>query len=284
VTGGPTEIAREAPNLWSSPERLAAGQKWRARAEVMGRGTTDALLEVARIEEGIHVLDLASGEGDPALALAPLVGERGSVIATDISPGPLEIAAGRAREDGIKNIHFHIADAQQLPFEDAMFDRATCRFGAMFFSNPLAAMHEIWRGLKPDSRVALAVWGRIEQPCFQVFVAPLLRHAGGPVLAAEGPNPFKFAEPGSLSVFLREAGFREVKEETRTVERVWTGSPEEAWEYFRDHAAAFGPLIERVPADKWDDVTHEIFATISDFRAGSAYNLRAEINLAVALK
>ncbi len=154
----------------------------------------------------------------------------------------------------------------------------------MFFPDPIAAMQETRRVLKEEGRVALAVWGSIEQPCFQVFIAPLLRYAGGPVLASEGPNPFRFADPGCLSAVLREAGFREVREEARTVERVWTGSPEEAWEYFRDHAAAFGPLIERVPAKRWKEMTQEIIVAISSFRVGSAYNFPAQINLVVAAK
>jgi len=278
------DSANQTAMCWSSPARIAAGQKWHAQAEAMGKSVTAALMQIAQVEPGMNVLDLASGEGDPVLTLAALVGEHGTVTATDVNPGPLAAAAVHARQSGISNIQFHVADAQQLPFEDAAFDRVTCRFGVMFFPDPLAAMRETHRVLRPRGRVALVAWGSIEQPCFQVFLAPLLRCAGGPVLSLEGPNPFKFAEPGSLSVFLREAGFRELKEETRTVERVWKGSPEEAWEYFRDHAAAFGPLIERVPADKWDEVTHDIVAAISGFRAGSAYNLGAQINLVMALK
>jgi len=282
LIGQSTEIASQAPNYWSSPARLAAGKKWRLQAEVMGRGVTSALVEVAQIEGGMDVLDLASGEGDPALTLAAIVGEHGTITVTDITPGPLEVAAERAREDGISNIQFKIADAQQLPFKDSTFDRVTCRFGTMFFPDPIAAMHEAQRVLRPKGRVALAVWGSIEQPCFQVFVAPLLRYAGGPVLACEGPNPFRFAEPGSLSALLREAGFREVREEARTVERMWTGSPEQAWEYFRDHAAAFASLIERVPADVWDEVMHDIVAAISNFRIGRVFQFTSQINLAVA--
>ncbi len=87
----------------------------------------------------MDVLDLASGEGDPVLTLAALVGEHGTVTATDVNPGPLAAAAVHARQSGISNIQFHVADAQQLPFEDAAFDRVTCRFGVMFFPDPLAA-------------------------------------------------------------------------------------------------------------------------------------------------
>jgi len=276
------EVTCQASKDWSSPARLAAGQRWRAQAAIMGQGVTAALVEVARIENGVDVLDLASGEGDPALTLAALVGDHGKVTATDINPGPLEIAAEHARELGIQNIQFQVADAQRLPFESAAFERATCRFGAMYFPDPLAAMRETRRVLRPHGRVALAVWASIDQPCFQVFVAPLLRHAGGPVLPPEGPNPFRFAQPRSLSNILRQAGFREVKEERRMVDRVWTGSPEAAWEYFRDHDACFRALVERVPADTLEKVKSEIIAGISGFRVGNGYDLRAQITLATA--
>ena len=105
----------------------------------MGKGVTAALMQIAQVEPGMDVLDLASGEGDPVLTLAALVGEHGTVTATDVNPGPLAAAAVHARQSGISNIQFHVADAQQLPFEDAAFDRVTCRFGVMFFPDPLAA-------------------------------------------------------------------------------------------------------------------------------------------------
>ncbi len=87
------ETASEAPNYWSSPARLAAGKKWRVQAHVMGQGVTSALVEIAQIKGGMDVLDLGSGEGDPALTLAALVGEQGTITATDTTRGPLEVAA-----------------------------------------------------------------------------------------------------------------------------------------------------------------------------------------------
>jgi len=271
-------------DAWSSRERLSAGRKWRAQAEILGRGMTAALADIARIEPGMRVLDLASGEGDPALTLASMAGRHGSITATDISPGPLQTAAARAREAGLGNISFQVADAQRLPFGDAVFDRVTCRCGLMFFAEPVAAMREAWRVLKAGGRLALIVWGSIQQPYFQVFIAPLVRRVPGPALAADGPNPFKFAEEGKVSSVLRQAGFRDVREEARIVERIWPASPEEAWQYFRDHAAPFRPLIERVPADEWEHVSREVFASFAAFRVAGGYDFRAQIVLAEANK
>jgi SAM-dependent methyltransferase len=154
----------------------------------------------------------------------------------------------------------------------------------MFFPDPLVAMREMRRVLKPRGRVALAVWASIEQPAFQVFVAPILRYAGGVALNPDGPNPFRFAEFGTLSQLLKATGFQDVSEEPRTIERIWPGSPEQAWEYFRDHSVAFVPLMKRVPANAWAKVTREVVAAVSERRTAAGHDLPAQIILASAVK
>ncbi|MGA2216412.1 MAG: methyltransferase domain-containing protein [Bryobacteraceae bacterium] len=90
---------------WSSSYRMVAAEKWKAKSAVMGAAVTEALVEYARPQAGMKVLDLASGTGEPAISVAERVGPQGSVIATDQSSELLEIAAERARQQEAREFH-----------------------------------------------------------------------------------------------------------------------------------------------------------------------------------
>jgi SAM-dependent methyltransferase len=91
-------------------------------------------------------LDVATGGGHTALAFAPLVA---SVTAVDLTPRMLEAAAVYAAERGATNIAFELADAEQLPYEDMMFDIVTARIAPHHFADPRAFVRESARVLVP---------------------------------------------------------------------------------------------------------------------------------------
>jgi SAM-dependent methyltransferase len=208
---------------WGSSYRLTAAKKWKAKSAAMGRDFTEALVEYAQPRPGMQVLDLASGTGVPAITLASRIGPTGHVTALDLSSDLLAIAAERARQRGFTNVSTQQADAQSLPFPDDRFDLATCRFGVMFFSDVERALRDLHRVLKPGARACFAAWGPKEQPYFASSIGIVHRRIGGPWLAPEGPDPFRFARPGSLSEALSRGGFASVQEETRTVPWTWPG-------------------------------------------------------------
>jgi ubiquinone/menaquinone biosynthesis C-methylase UbiE len=144
---------------WGNQYRLVASEKWRAKSAARGQPVTDALVECAQPAPGMQVLDLASGTGEPAISLASRLGEQGHVTATDISVGLLEIAAKRGKKRGLKNFTTQVADAHKLPFTDNSFDLATSRFGVMFFDDPIGALQELRRVLRPGARVCFLAWG-----------------------------------------------------------------------------------------------------------------------------
>jgi len=181
---------------------------------VMGKAVTEALVEYAQPKPGMRVLDLASGTGEPAISLAMRVGAQGQVVALDLSAELLEIARKRALERGLDNFSTQQADAQALPFADNSFDLATCRFGVMFFRDAGVALGELRRVLRSGSRACFLAWGPFDQPYWQSTMGVVHGHVGGPLLPLGGPDPFRFAAPGSLSAVLRSAGFRGVREET----------------------------------------------------------------------
>jgi ubiquinone/menaquinone biosynthesis C-methylase UbiE len=171
----------------------------------MGKSVTDALVEYACPTGGMKVLDLASGTGEPAITLTSRVGEQGHVTAFDLSASLLEIAAQRAQARGLTNFTTQQGDAHSLPFPDNHFDLATSRFGVMFFRDPVAALQELRRVLRPGARACFLAWGPFEQPYWQSMMGVVHKHVGDPLLPPGGPNPFRFAEQGSLSAILRSA-------------------------------------------------------------------------------
>src|ERR1700686_4461422 len=149
---------------WGNQYRLVASEKWKAKSAAMGQPVTDALVEFARPALGMQVLDLASGTGEPAISLASSVGEHGHATALDLSADLLEIAAQRARTRGLKNFTTQQADAHNLPFPDNSFDLATSRFGVMFFREPVLALRELRRVLRPGARARVLACGPFDQP------------------------------------------------------------------------------------------------------------------------
>jgi demethylmenaquinone methyltransferase/2-methoxy-6-polyprenyl-1,4-benzoquinol methylase len=103
---------------------------------------------------GGSALDVATGTGDIAIALAQRVGPRGSVIATDFSQGMMRPGPGKAARAGVGSIvRFMAADALNLPFPDDTFDCVTTGFAMRNVTDIARAFREMRRVTKPGGRV-----------------------------------------------------------------------------------------------------------------------------------
>ncbi|MGZ4813001.1 MAG: class I SAM-dependent methyltransferase [Terriglobales bacterium] len=264
---------------WATHARMNAAKRWERPSAEMGRGATDAIVEFAQPQPGMRVLDVASGTGAPALQLARRVLPGGLVTATDLSPEPLNIAAERARERGLTNLLFKVADAHKLPFDDASFDLVTSRLAVMFFSDLPRALGEMRRVLKSGGRVALLAWGPIEQPYFDSTGAVIMRHTGA-TLPPSAQQIFRFGRRGTLSAALSAAGFREVTEELRTVPWPWTSSIEDLWEYFQTATVPFRPLLDQICPEQLEAIGREVRAAFTRFWDGEKVNMTADFVLA----
>lgn len=103
------------------------------------------LIEIGEWDEQQQTLDIATGGGHTALAVAPHVAR---VTVTDLTPLMLEKAHQFLLSQGVKNAQFQLADAEQLLFADASFDRVTCRIAAHHFPDTAKAVKEAARVLK----------------------------------------------------------------------------------------------------------------------------------------
>jgi ubiquinone/menaquinone biosynthesis C-methylase UbiE len=97
-----------------------------AKGESLGR-----LIELLKPQADWRALDIATGAGHVALALAPSVRE---VIASDITPAMLSTTAQLASERGLSNVRTEMADAEALPFRLFSFDLVTCRIAPHHFT------------------------------------------------------------------------------------------------------------------------------------------------------
>jgi SAM-dependent methyltransferase len=246
---------------WTAQETTAAWRAWYAKSTVQLAGLTAAVIEAAHLAAGMRVLDIASGSGDPAIALSAQVGPSGHVTATDLAAEMLAIAEENARASGRTNISLRQADAHDLPFADRTFDAVTVRLGAMYFWDCPRALAEIRRVLRPGGYAGFVCWAGPEQnPYLAVALGPFIKRRELPQPPADAPQPLRFAAAGSLSAELKNAGFAAVSEEVRTVPGPWPGSPEELWQQFYDVAVPLQPYIDSFSASEREAALPEVFA------------------------
>ena len=224
---------------WAGDDTAAAWQKHFPQMREQMAAVTNALVEAAQPQPGMRILDLASGNGEPALSLARRVAPNGHVTATDLNEGMLSALRANAAADQVANIETKVCDAHELPFADGTFDLVTSRFGVMFFADTPGALREIKRVLKSGGRAAFLVWGPPGPGTyFGAAALPFMRR-----LAVkpdpDGPGPMRFAEPRKLATLLEEVGFANVEERSANLPAAYRGSPQELLTSMMEIAAPF---------------------------------------------
>ena len=108
----------------------------------------------AALPRGGTVLDVPAGDGFYTTLLARRLAPRGRVVAADISPAYLDRARARiARHDKLAPVEFSQADAYDLPFDDASFDAVWCAESLISLTEPVKALREMARVVKPGGAV-----------------------------------------------------------------------------------------------------------------------------------
>jgi len=123
---------------------------------------------VANLREGDRVLDIAGGTGDLAGAFAKKVGERGTVVHTDINEAMLRQGRNRMIDQGLV-LPTTICDAEALPFASERFDLVSVAFGLRNMTHKDQALAEMARVLRPGGRLLVLEFSKVAKPLEKVY-------------------------------------------------------------------------------------------------------------------
>lgn len=262
----PIRFKRKARQEWND-----AADGWRKWYHIVegkdgGQRHSAKLVALACIRPGASVLDVGGGYGEPSLTAARVVGPKGRVVCTDISPGLLAVARERAREAGLGNVELIEADAEQLDFDQESFDAIVSRALLMFLPDVPGTLRRLRSYLKPGGRLAASVWGDKSKVQFATAGSIIADELGLPPAPPGLPGIFALADQRRLERLAREAGFQDV--ETGTMAVIFeAATPEQFTEFIRDVAPPFSVLLKDQTPDArehiWRKVT-EAYARFAD--------------------
>ena len=225
-------------------DRVAAGwQKWWPTIENGAQDVSRRMIELAEVQPGHRVLDIATGIGEPALLAASRVGPAGRVVATDISSRMLDIARERAMTFGLSNVEFVEADAERLEFPDGSFDAVLWRWGITDLPDPLDTLLAIRRMLVSNGSFVTAVWdaGPTARPLATLATAVAREMFGLPSTQPEEASPSEPVEAALAKQMIR-AGFSDVRMEPMTLTLEFA-STEDCIQYLTDVSPLFATLF-----------------------------------------
>ncbi|MFY4729265.1 class I SAM-dependent methyltransferase [Nitrospira sp. BLG_2] len=282
ATPSPEQVIDGQRKDWN---RVAGGwEKWDRFFDEQMAFLNHRLVADARLRNGLHVLDLGSGTGYPALLGAQTVGADGSVVGIDLAEHMLAVAEKKAKRLGLHNVTFRVGDVTALPFESASFDAVTSRFCLMFLPEIPKAAAEIARVLKPGSWVSVAVWSAPEKnPSITAAMAAVKQVIDLPPADPMAPGIFRLATPGEFAGMLEKSGLTDLTDQEFLGE--WSyGSADDYYTSLMEIAAPVQNLMATLSEAQRLEVKRLIIEAASQFQRGARITFPIAVRMVAGRK
>lgn len=228
------------------------------------------LVDVAGINAGARVLDIASGRGAVLFPAAERVGVGGEVAGVDIADAMAHATSEEAARRGL-TARVNVMDAEELTFPDEVFDFVTCGFGIMFFPDQDRGLAQMRRVLKPGGRLALSTW-RVAQGA---NLQPVLKEMG----IVPHREPGWITEPDTLEALIHRNGFTNINVQMDSMDFRYSDA-EDVWQTAR--GTGMRRVLDRLDATQKERALSLFTERMKPHRRDDGYYLRATALLAVA--
>ena len=237
---------------------------------------TDLMLDLARIDVGSRVLDIAAGDCDQSMTAARRVGPQGYVLAIDVADELLEMGAQLTREAGFQNIETRVMDGGNLDLPEASFDAVICRFALMYLDDPVSGLRGMKRVLKPNGRVSVVVYGVNGSPEFSCAVSVVRQQLGIPQVQSPAHS---LGEVDVLQQNLAEGGFGGIEIHALNLP-IRMASAKECVHYLEATSPTLKELISPLSQDDCKKIWSEVQETLAVFEGERGFEVTHKVIVA----
>lgn len=234
------------------------------------------MLDLAHIDVGSPVLDIAAGDCDQSIAAARRVGPKGYVLAVDIADELLKIGAQSTQEAGFQNIETRVMDGGALDLPDASFDAVICRFALMYLPDPASALRGMKRVLKPTGRISVVVYGENGSPEFSCARSAVRRYLQLPETESDAHS---LGETALLRHTLAEGGLSNIEIHALDLP-IHMASAEECVRYLQASSPGLAELTLPLSLAEREQVWGEVHQALTAFEGAHGFEVMNHVIVA----
>ena len=227
------------------------------------------LVDLADLDLGDKVLDVAAGRGALLFPIAEKIGPTGHVTAIDFSPDMVRETAKDIADRKLSHAEIRQVDAEQMNLPNASFDWVMCGFTLWMFAEPTRLLQEFYRVLRRGGRVALSTWAA-DNPS-QTWCNEVLRPFVYAPTAKDFPAKIdvRFDTPLQLETALRQAGFGDIQVSVQEKDFVYTDG-EQYWASL--WSAGFRRQLEKMTPDLLEQAKNELLQKFQKFKKPDGFH------------